>query len=194
MKKYNFGADEQEILQQNLLGIDNLEDLARAEQYAFMVRALEIAQGKFQIPSHDLPGLQALHSYLFQDVYVFAGQIRNVQLSKGTTRFCQAQFIDEMAQQIFHEMQQEPKWETLDEAAKRLAYFKAELNLLHPFREGNGRSIRIFIHDFAKSRGYEWQFEHLQQDSYLKAMIQSVLTSDELEQLFKDTLTKLTEG
>lgn len=188
MEKYNFGADDFMLLEQNILGIENLEDLALAEQFVFLVRSLEISQGKYVIKSFDLKGLQGLHQYLFGDLYEFAGKIRNVQLTKGSTRFCQAQYIELESDRIFREMANESDWESINIAAQRLAYFKAELNMLHPFREGNGRAIRVFIHFFAKSRGYYWAFEHLQQDAYLRAMIQSVVTSNELEELFLNTL------
>ena len=191
MEKYNFGTDDYYLLEQNVLQIDNLEMLARAEQFVFLVRALEVEQGKFVIPSFSLDGLQQLHKYLFQDVYKFAGEIRNVQLTKEATRFCQVLYILPESKRIFGEMAKEPEWETVEVAAKRLAYFKAELNMLHPFREGNGRSIRIFIYAYAQSKGYEWEYEHLQQDAYLRAMIQSVVTSDELEQLFLNTIQRI---
>lgn len=140
MGKYNFGTDEQYLLEQNVLQIDNIETLARAEQYAFLVRALEVSQGKFVRPSFDLYSLQALHRYLFQDIYSFAGEIRSVQLTKGSTRFCQVLYILPESERIFGEMTAEPEWTSIEMAAKRLAYYKAELNMLHPFREGNGRA------------------------------------------------------
>ena len=191
MEKYNFGEDDQMLLDQNKLGIQTFEELAIAEQYVFIVRSLEIAIGKYVIQSFDFKGLQNLHHYLFGDLYEFAGKIRNVQLTKGSTRFCQAQFIGIEGDRIFREIAAEKDWPSIKIAANRLAYFKAELNMLHPFREGNGRTIRVFIHHWARSRGYYWAFEHLQQDTYLRAMIQSVVTSDELEQLFLNTLTLL---
>jgi cell filamentation protein len=191
LEKYNFGADDSYLLKENILQIDNVVDLQKAEQYTFLVRALEVSQGKFQIPSFNLAGLQALHAYLFQDIYTFAGEIRSVQLTKGQTRFCQVLYIASEAERLFAEMQKEGEWPTKEYAALRLAYFKAELNMLHPFREGNGRSIRIFVHAYAQSKGYEWHYEHLQQDTYLRAMIQSVVTSDELQQLFYNTIQKI---
>ena len=193
MDKYNFGVNDHTLLEENILGIDNLDELEKAEQFTFLVRSLEIAQGKYKIDRFDMTGLQHLHHYLFGDLYDFAGKIRSVQLTKGATRFCQAQFIASEGERIFSEMHREPDWNSLQEAAQRLAYFKAELNMLHPFREGNGRSIRIFVHQWAKSKGYYWAFEHLQQDAYLKAMIQSVVTSEELERLFLHTLEKVDE-
>ncbi|MBD7908493.1 Fic family protein [Sporosarcina gallistercoris] len=67
---------------------------------------------------------------------------------------------------MFTELQEEPKWANLEEAAQRLAYFKSELNMLHPFREGNGRTIRIYMYVFALLRDIEWNYETLDHDIY----------------------------
>ena len=93
MEKYNFGQDDSYLLNENLLGIDNLKDLEVAEQFAFTVRSLEIEQGKFTFQQYNLDSIMKLHHYLFQDIYTFAGKIRDVQLVKGDTRFCQMQYI-----------------------------------------------------------------------------------------------------
>ena len=191
MEKYNFGHDDQYLLNENLLGIDNYDDLEVAEQFAFMVRSLEIEQGKCHFQQFDLDSLTKLHHYLFQDVYTFAGKVRDVQLVKGDTRFCQMQFILPMCEKLFREMKKEPDWLTIEEAAKRLAYYKTELNMIHPFREGNGRTIRIFIRAYAKSKGYDWDFAKLDREGYMQAMIQSVLTTKQLEAIYKETLIKL---
>ena len=75
---------------------------------------------------------------------------------KGNTRFCQAQYISTYSSTIY-QLNKESMWNSLDEAANRLAYFKSELKMLHPFREGNGRIIRIFICAFALSKGVQWK-------------------------------------
>ena len=191
MEKYNFGQDDQYLLNENLLGIDNYNDLEVAEQFAFMVRSLEIEQGKYHFQQFNLDSLMKLHHYLFQDVYTFAGKVRDVQLVKGDTRFCQMQFIFPMCEKLFREMEKEPEWSTIEEAAKRLAYYKTELNMIHPFREGNGRTIRIFIRAYAKSKSYDWDFAKLDREGYMQAMIQSVLTTKQLEAIYKETLIKL---
>lgn len=191
MEKYNFGQNDLYLLNENLLGIDNLDDLEVAEQFAFTVRSLEIEQGKFTIHQFNLNALMKLHHYLFQDIYTFAGKIRDVQLVKGDTRFCQMQYILPMCEKLFHEIKKEPEWLTIEVAAKRLAYFKAELNMIHPFREGNGRTIRIFIRLYAKSKGYDWDYAKLDREGYMQAMIESVLTTKQLEAIYKETLIKL---
>lgn len=80
---------------------------------------------------------------------------------------------------MFRKLNEEPSWNTLEEAAVRLAFFKSELNMLHPFREGNGRTIRIFIYRYALSRGIEWDYE----------MVQSVVNTELLRrQVFLETI------
>ena len=81
-------------------------------------------------------------------------------------------------------------WNSLDEAANRLAYFKSELNMLHPFREGNGRIIRIFIRAFALSKGVQWEYENIDRDVYIQAMIQSVTNTEALKKLLLETISK----
>lgn len=167
MRRYNFGEDESYLLEQNLLGIDNFDDLELAEQFVFTVRSLEIECGKFTMDSFNLASLMALHHYIFQDIYRFAGKIREVQLIKGETRFCQMQYILPMCEKLFTELAQEADWPNVEIATQRLAYYKSELNMIHTFREGNGRVIRLFIHAYAKSKGYFWDFAKLERDGYL---------------------------
>lgn len=89
---------------------------------------------------------------------------------------------------LFLELNEEPFWNSLEEAADRLAYFKAELNMLHPFREGNGRTIRIFLHAYAIERGIEWAYETLESEKYLQAKIQSVTDLGALREVFLETI------
>ncbi|MGP4038571.1 Fic/DOC family protein [Gracilibacillus sp. D59] len=188
MDKYNNEQNDQFLLEVNLLGAETYEELKEAEAFAFAVRAAELERTQNRIKSFKESDFQELHRYLFQDIYPFAGQYRNVQLSKGNTRFCQAQFISSYAAQLFEELNNESGWENKDKAAERLAYFKSELNLLHPFREGNGRTIRIFLHAYAMTMGYKWEYEKIDREAYLNAMIASVTDTNALYQLFLDSI------
>lgn len=188
MGKYNEKENDEYLLQQNVLGISSHEELERAEVLVFSLRATELEQAGFSSIPFTLKGFQNLHAYLFQDIYSFAGTFRDVQLMKGHTRFCQVQFLNTYAVDLFRELNEEPAWQSLEEAATRLAYFKAELNMLHPFREGNGRTIRIFLYAYALSRNIEWAYETMNRDKYIQAMIQSVVHLDALTQLFMETI------
>lgn len=188
MEKYNFGSDESYLLQHNLLGIDDLSELQLAEQYVFTVRALQIAQGVYKIRDFKMDDLCALHKHLFQDIYSFADEVRSVQLTKGNTRFCQFQYIDSYGASILGELALEKDWNTIEFASEKLAYYKSELNMLHPFREGNGRTLRIFIRELAKTKGYDWDFEKMDKEDYMNAMIRATSDSTELKRIFLNTL------
>jgi len=188
MEKYNEEKNDDYLLKHNLLGITSPEELERAEVLVFTLRAAELEQAGIHSISLTLKGFQDLHFYLFQDVYPFAGKFRDVQLIKGNTRFCQVQFLDSYAMQLFRELNEEPAWDSLEEAANRLAYFKSELNMLHPFREGNGRTIRMYLYAYALTRNVEWAFEIMDRETYIQAMIQSVVDLGALRQLFKETI------
>ncbi|PIC63437.1 hypothetical protein CSV79_11625 [Sporosarcina sp. P13] len=188
MGKYNDEENDDYLIKYNLLEIDSHKELERAEALAFSLRAMALEQNDFIFESFTLKKFQQLHHYLFQDIYPFAGKFRDVQLMKGATRFCQVQFLNSYASNLFMELNEEPLWNSLNEAADRLAYFKAELNMLHPFREGNGRTIRIFLHAYAISRGIEWSYETLESEKYLHAMIQSVTDLESLREVFLETI------
>lgn len=188
MRKYNEKDNDDYLLKHNLLEIDSHNELERAEALAFTLRATSLEQGDFTLDSFTLKDFQNLHYYLFQDIYPFAGEFRDVQLMKGNTRFCQVQFLEIYANDLFLQLNEEPFWNSLEEAANRLAYFKSELNMLHPFREGNGRTIRIFLHAYAMKRGIEWAYETIESEKYIQAMIQSVIDLDALRNLFIETI------
>lgn len=104
--------------------------------------------------------MQAIHAYIFQDVYDWAGKIRTVDIAKGNT-FCNVRFISSQADAIFSKLKEEYYLAGLEEYmfTKRLAYYFSEINALHPFREGNGHSQREFIRSLALKNGYLIYFE-----------------------------------
>lgn len=188
MTKYNEQDGDDYLVSTNLLGMKDYQALEQAEAFVFSLRATQIEQGTYTIRSFTLQDFNDLHAFLFQDIYPFAGQFRDVQLMKGSTRFCQFQYIDTYARALFLQLTNEQNWETINQAAKRLAYFKSELNMLHPFREGNGRTIRIFLRAYALSKGVNWQYTKINQKTYLNAMIQAVTNTNLLEKLFLETI------
>ena len=188
MTKYNEQDNDEYLLENNLLGIDSFEELERVESFVFTLRATAFERGDFVLRNYTKKELKQLHYYLFQDIYPFAGEFRDVQLMKGNTRFCQVQFLNDYAIELFRQLKAEPSWRSLDEAADRLAYFKSELNMLHPFREGNGRTIRIFLHAYAKSQSIEWSYEEMDSSTYMRAMTESVVNIAPLKELYLKTI------
>jgi cell filamentation protein len=137
----------------NKLGIRNADELKRTELVFGVIRSTQPApEGNF-----DTAHLLALHRHLFQDVYTWAGTIRDVHISLGNSPFCAPQFIERsLATQLGALANEGCLAETdPDTFAERAAFHLSELNAIHPFREGNGRTIRLFLFLLAENAGYD---------------------------------------
>ena len=108
-------------------------------------------QGKF-----DLTHLKAIHKYIFQDIYPWAGELRQVNISKEIL-FCDAQFIEKTITKVFDELAQENYLRDCSEKkiAEKAAYYLGEINAVHPFREGNGRAQREFVRELLIPLGFK---------------------------------------
>jgi len=125
--------------------------------------------------------LQKIHAYIFGGLYDFAGQIRQKNISKGGFQFAVAQFLENTLQQI-EQMPQESFEEIVDKYV--------EMNIAHPFMEGNGRSTRIWLDLILKKRLKQCvDWSKISKNDYMNAMIQSSINSDGLKSLLKDALT-----
>ncbi|MBE1556446.1 Fic/DOC family protein [Sporosarcina limicola] len=189
MSKYNTEDQGDYLLKHNLFGATSHEQLEQLETVAFSIRSsqLEVDGFEWLLPLKTKT-IKQLHFFLFQDVYPFAGQIRDVQLMKGHTRFCQAEDIESNLKALTEQLQKEQRWESIEQAAERLTYYKTELNIIHLFREGNGRTLRIVIREVARSHGFDWNFQNIDPRIYMQAMIQSVTDESLLKKLLEDTL------
>jgi len=124
----------------------------------------------------DLKYLQRIHRFIFEDIYTWAGHIRGGQFfSKGETEFCRAPMIHIYAENIFGKLRDEKWLRGLDREKfiKRMAYFMAEINALHPFREGNGRTQRVFFEELARRAKYEVNFGNTNPEELLYADIEA---------------------
>ncbi|MBQ2695331.1 Fic family protein [Candidatus Saccharibacteria bacterium] len=152
----------------NKLGIQDFDELYDAERRLAKYRARELFEnplaGRF-----DLKHLQAIHRYLFQDIYDWAGEIRTVDIAKGNL-FCRYFAIDAEAERIFGELKREKYLKNINvvDFGKRLAYYFAEINALHPFREGNGRTQREFIRQLAYQNNYFLSFVGVTKDQMME--------------------------
>jgi len=122
----------------------------------------------------DLKYLQKIHKYVFEDIYSWAGRLRGGKFfTKGDTVFCVADMIPVYSAKMFEELRSE-KWLrglARNEFIERLAYYMGELNALHPFREGNGRTQRIFFEELARRARYELDFSQVEPGELLDADI-----------------------
>ncbi len=169
----------------NKLGIKDLNRLHEIERKLTMLRLIELLDkpisGKF-----DFKHLQKIHAYIFQDVYDWAGKARTIDIAKGNM-FCNVRFIDTQAEEIFKKLKKDKYLVGLDEETfiKKLAYYFSEINALHPFREGNGRSQREFIRMLASKSGYVINFANISEKEMMEASKDSFLCKyDKMEKLF----------
>ena len=170
----------------NKLNIKEQEKLYVFERKLTMLRLLELIDKPIK-GNFDFEHLQSIHRYIFQDIYEWAGEVRKVDIAKGNM-FCNVNFIDSQAEEIFGKLKAENYLTGLSEDAfvKKLSYFFSEINALHPFREGNGRSQREFIRSLAMKNGYSISFADISQEEMVKASQASFLCDYEaMENLFR---------
>ena len=117
-----------------------------------------------------------IHKFIFEDIYPFAGKIRREQISKADTLFYPPNLIDRELDKVFAKIKEKNMLKETgeDKDFDNLAYDMAELNIIHPFREGNGRSIREFIRLMAKRMGYDLNWGNVDKEELLEASILSV--------------------
>lgn len=158
----------------NKLGITDPKVFKEAESELAFAGLLELElipiRGNF-----DRAHLYAVHNFLFESFYDFAGKTRKEDISKGNTRFCVWQYIDEQLDLLFGKIKNMEKPNGREEVADFFSYLMAELNIIHPFREGNGRAIREFIREYATQFGFKLDWSKVTRDELLNSMIASVL-------------------
>ncbi len=159
----------------NKLGIRDGEKLRIAERE---ITSLRIANAKVSIiKGHfNLLHLKKIHKYIFGDIYKWAGEIRWVNIAKGNM-FCNYEFIEQNADSLFKKLKKENylKDASKDEIPICLAHYLSEINVLHPFREGNGRVQRLFIEYLAENAGYSVDFSQVTNKQMIEASATSFL-------------------
>lgn len=168
---------------ENRLGITNDLELAREEERLTKMRALELFEkgllDTFEVGTFS--GLAAIHRYLFQDVYDFAGKMRDVNIAKGSFRFAPVMYLSAALDAI--DRMPQSSYEQIIEKY-------VEMNVAHPFREGNGRSVRIWVDTMLKRRlGQVVDWSLVDGEDYLLAMERSPVRDTEIRALLKDALT-----
>ena len=168
---------------ENKLGIKSSAELAREEERISKKKAVELFEngmlekleaGKFQT-------LCEIHKYLFDDIYDFAGKIRTVNLSKGNFRFAPLMYLEAAIENV-DKMPQN----TFDEIVEKYV----EMNIVHPFREGNGRSMRIWLDMMLKKQiGQVVDWSKIEKEDYLMAMERSPIKDIAIKYILKAALT-----
>lgn len=176
----------------NKLNIRDNDILSEAERRLTMLRISDLIDNPIK-GEFDLKHLQTIHKYIFQDIYDWAGEIRTVDIAKQNM-FCKVQYINEQASIIFESLKRENFLIDLrrDEMVTKISYYFSEINALHPFREGNGRSQREFIREAALSCNYRIDFRKVDKNLMLEASKDSFLCNySKMEELFDICLSEI---
>lgn len=146
----------------NKPGITDELELARSEEHRAVIAAVAIAD-ECRLEKWDAALLCWLHKELFGSHYEWAGHYRTVEISKGTSRFAAAEHVATQVDELFHALEQKlPQWKEGEPSVLlRLAHYYSELNAIHPFREGNGRTIRLLLTLLALRYGWQLEWEHI---------------------------------
>ena len=172
-----------EMALENKLGLTSSSDLAREEERISKGKAVKLFENGMldSLPAGKFSTLQKIHKFLFEDIYDFAGNIRTVNMAKGNFRFAPIMYlqaalknIDEMPQSCYEEIVEK----------------YVEMNIAHPFREGNGRSARIWLDHILKNEiGKVVDWSKVDKEDYLLAMERSPIKDVEIKVLLKGALT-----
>ena len=168
---------------ENKLGLTSSDDLAREEERLSKKKAVELFENGMldTLPVGKFSTLQAIHKSLFEDIYDFAGKLRPVNLAKGNFRFAPLMYLEAALANI-DKMPQS----TFDEIIEKYV----EMNIAHPFREGNGRSTRIWLDHILKNEiGKVVDWSKVDKEDYLLAMERSPIKDVEIKALLKVALT-----
>ena len=169
---------------ENKLGITESSELARLEEKISKTKALELFEKKIldTLPAGKFEALSKIHKYLFDEIYHFAGEIRDVNIAKGNFRFAPLMYLKPALEHIDNMPQT-----TYEEIIEKYV----EMNVAHPFREGNGRSTRIWLDLILKKElGKVVDWSKVDKEDYLLAMERSPIKSVEIKELLRAALTE----
>ncbi|MGI6248725.1 MAG: protein adenylyltransferase Fic [Acutalibacteraceae bacterium] len=168
---------------ENKLGITNSADLAREEERISKKKAVELFENGIldKLEAGKFSALKIIHEHLFGDIYEFAGKIRTVNISKGNFRFAPVMYLEAALENIGKMPQS-----TFDEIVEKYV----EMNIAHPFREGNGRSTRIWLDLIFKTELHKVvDWSKADKEDYLLAMERSPVKDIEIKHILKAALT-----
>ena len=168
---------------ENKLGITDSAELAREEERLSKKRAVRLFESGAldALPVGTFASLREIHRYLFQDIYDFAGKLRTVNLAKGSFRFAPLMYLEAALDSI-----DKMPYSTCDQIIEKYV----EMNIAHPFREGNGRSMRIWLDQMLKGGiGQVVDWSRVDKEDYLLAMERSPIRDTEIKTVLKAALT-----
>jgi len=194
---YSYGHDdvycyEDSDVLKNKLNIREAEKLFEVERHITDVKTEVIYQLADKKKVFGKAFFLTIHKVLFEDIYEWAGKIRTIDIAKGTL-FCRVFAIQEELDRIFYELSNENyllKYKD-DELAIKMAYFLSEINAVHPFREGNGRTQRLFMEVIAYKAGYHLDFSGITDQEMIEASYESFNRDyAKMNEIFKKALIR----
>lgn len=176
----------------NKLNIHDNKILKQAEE-KIVAAKLFILRQNTMIKNFDVNHFKGIHKFLFEDIYPFAGKFRTENIAKGFFSFAEWEFIEDELSNLLKKLNESNNLKNLkrDEFVKAIAYYLSELNVLHPFREGNGRTIREFVRELCYVNDYLFDLQKIEPEDFLNACIKSVVDTSELEKLIDESLVKI---
>ena len=175
----------------NKLNIKDKDIFFKAEREITSLRTTQALVNPIE-GNFDEEHLKKIHHFLFSDIYEWAGEIRTINISKGNS-FCQALYIEDFLKKLFKELKNENYLEGLsrEDMVKRLSYYLGEINAIHAFREGNGRTQSLFVTYLARKNGYDLQFANVDAQDMIDASYNSFIGDyDLMDSLIDKCLTK----
>ena len=173
---------------ENKLGITDSAELAREEERISKKKAVELYDKGLldELEAGKFSSLAFIHKYLFEEIYDFAGVVRDVNIAKGGFRFAPVMYLDSALEHVSN-----MKQSTFDEIIEKYV----EMNIAHPFREGNGRATRIWLDLILKKElGMVIDWSKVDKEDYLLAMERSPIKDIEIKHILKNALTDETES
>ena len=177
----------------NRLEIREAHRLREAELAFMALRAAVMPLGPSVM---GLPHLCAIHLSLFQDIYPWAGEFREIDIYKDDTQFCHFGYIEKEGNALMQELEDEEFLVglPLDQFAERLAHYYTGLNLLHPFRDGNGRALRIFTEQLVIHAGYDIQWANVGRERWIEANKTAVFGDEsDLVAIFSTVISEIAD-
>ena len=174
----------------------NITDNKKLQIYEAKITAAKLLslRQKGIIGNFDVEHLNSIHKYLFEDIYPFAGKFRNENIAKGIFRFAEWEYIENELNNLLTKLKNENYLSGIskEDLAYELAFYLSELNVLHPYREGNGRTIREFIRELALKNKYILNLSKVNPKDFLNASIQSIIDTSFLTKLIFECLESIT--
>lgn len=175
----------------------NIHQADRLEQAAYEMTALRAATLQLGPPARGLPHLCAIHHHLYQDIFDWAGDYREVDIYQGDTRFCHFAYIEKEGNALMQDLEEEDYLVGLDndEFVARLSHYYCEINVLHPFRLGNGLAQRIFFEQLAIHAGYQLDWRDIDPAAWAQANQNGAMGDlSELKAIFRKVVNEARES